>query len=279
MKKFKLSIVLGLLVVGGGSIAPAISGRLELPKIVRENLLKPVNAQINHQVDSKINSQVNPQVNPQADLLVNSLINSASNPEFNPQIIAQAPLNSPNSLSWLQREDIPPEFRELPSNVARSIGDRFRVVTRFFGQETFQLDRYSAFINPADLQVILAFSGNLPTQADQLDFDSTMRRLQQPAFQQQFLGILRQSALELPQVSILNYQPLPNLNQLANSSTGIRMTVQAGDRVWLMDIVPFRRSTVGALAVVIYPREVTNPFSVGTIAQRLDGRIIPSTLF
>lgn len=245
MKKFKLSVVLGLLVVGGGSIAP-------------------VNAQINNQVDPQSNSPTNPQANPQT----------------NPQIIAQAlPLAGGSSPSWLQREDIPPEFRELPSNVARSIGDRFRVVTRFFGQETFQLDRYSAFINPADLQVVLAFSGSLPTQTDQLDFDSAMRRLQQPAFQQQFLGLLRQSALELPQVSILNYQPLPNLNQLANSSTGVRMTVQAGDRVWLMDIVPFRRSTVGALAVVIYPREVTNPLSVGTIAQRLDGRIIPTALF
>jgi hypothetical protein len=276
MKKFKLSIILGLLVVGGGSIAPV---RLEIPEILdilEGNLLKPVNAQVNNQVDPQINLQLNPPINPQADLLVNSLITSQSNP----QIVAQAiPLSGSSSLSWLQREDIPPEFRELPGNVARSIGDRFRVVTRFFGQETFQLDRYSAFINPADLQVVLAFSGSLPTQTDQLDFDAAMRRLQQPAFQQQFLGLLRQSALELPQVSILNYQPLANLNQLANSSTGVRMTVQAGDRVWLMDIVPFRRSTVGALAVVIYPREVTNPLSVGTIAQRLDGRIIPSALF
>ncbi len=263
MKKFKLSIILGLLVVGGGSIAPEMLAIPEIPDLLRGILLNPVNAQVNNQVD------------PQVDLLVNSLINSQSNP----QIIAQAPLNGSSSPSWLQREDIPPEFRELPGNVARSIGDRFRVVTRFFGQETFQLDRYSAFINPADLQVVLAFSGSLPTQTDQLDFDSAMRRLQQPAFQQQFLGLLRQSALELPQVSILNYQPLPNLNQLANSSTGVRMTVQAGDRVWLMDIVPFRRSTVGALAVVIYPREVTNPLSVGTIAQRLDGRIIPTALF
>jgi hypothetical protein len=275
MKKIKLSIVLGLLVVGGGSIAPGMQERPEISEILEGNLLKPVNAQVNHLVDPQTNSQINPQ----ADLLVNSLINSQTNPEINPQIIAQVPLNGSNSLSWLQREDIPPEFRELPSNVARSIGDRFRVVTRFFGQETFQLDRYSAFINPADLQVVLAFSGSLPTQADQLDFDSAMRRLQQPDFQQRFLGLLRQSALELPQVSILNYQPLANLNQLANSSTGVRMTVQAGDRVWVMDIVPFRRSTVGALAVVIYPREVTNPLSVATIAQRLDGRIIPSTLF
>ena len=272
MKKFKLSIILGLLVVGGGSIAPVMLERPEIPDILEGNLLKPVNAQVNNQVDPQINLQINPQAN----LLVNSLINSQSNP----QIVAQAiPLSGSSSLSWLQREDIPPEFRELPGNVARSIGDRFRVVTRFFGQETFQLDRYSAFINPADLQVVLAFSGSLPTQTDQLDFDAAMRRLQQPAFQQQFLGLLRQSALELPQVSILNYQPLANLNQLANSSTGVRMTVQAGDRVWLMDIVPFRRSTVGALAVVIYPREVTNPLSVGTIAQRLDGRIIPSALF
>ncbi len=253
MKKFKLSIILGLLVVGGGSIAPGMLEKPEMPDLLGGILLKPVNAQVNNQGDL----------------------------QSNPQIIAQAiPLSGSSiSPSWLQREDIPPEFRALPDNVARSIGDRFRVVTRFFGQETFQLDRYSAFINPADLQVVLAFSGSLPTQTDQLDFDSAMRRLQQPDFQRQFLGLLRQSALELPQVSILNYQPLANLNQLANSSTGVRMTVQAGDRVWLMDIVPFRRNTVGALAVVIYPREVTNPLSVGAIAQRLDGRIIPSALF
>ncbi len=190
------------------------------------------------------------------------------------------PLGSPreDNLGLLQQEDVPPEFRVLPSSVARSIGDRLRVVTRFFGQENFQLDRHSAFVNPTDLQIVLGFTGSLPNQNDQIGFDATIRQLQQPQFQQQLLSLLRRNISELPQVSILDSQPLRNLNEVANSSTGVRMTVQFRNQVWLIDAVPFRRGGVGALAAVVYPRSVTNPLAVSTVSRRLDDRIIENSL-
>jgi len=183
-----------------------------------------------------------------------------------------------NNLGLLQQEDVPPEFRVLPSPVARSIGDRLRVVTRLFGQENFQLDRYSAFVNPTDLQIILGFSGSLPNQTDQLNFDSAMRQLQQPQFQQQLVNLLRRNLSELPQVDILDSQPLSNLNEVANSSAGVRMTVQFRNQVWRIDAVPFRRGGVGALAAVVYPRNVASPLGVSEVARRLDDRIIENSL-
>lgn len=212
--------------------------------------------------------------------LSSSVVNSAMNP-----VIAQAnPLITPlnpaldNNLGLVQQEDVPAEFRVLPSSVARSIADRLRVVTRFFGQETFQFDRHSAFVNPTDLQIVLGFTGSLPTQTDQLNFDSTVQQLPQPQFRQQLLSLLRRSALELPQVDILDSQPLGTLNSIPNSSTGVRMTVQFRNQVWLIDAIPFRRNGVGALAAVIYPRNVSNPLAVSGVARRLDGRIIENSL-
>ncbi len=217
-----------------------------------------------------------------------SLFNNAVNPVIQPsiaQVMAQGnspimPLSPPreNNLGLLQQEDVPPEFRVLPSPVARSIGDRLRVVTRLFGQENFQLDRYSAFVNPADLQIILGFTGSLPNQNDQLNFDSAMRQLQQPQFQQQLVNLLRRNLAELPQVDILDSQPLRNLNEVANSSAGVRMTVQFRNQVWRIDAVPFRRGGVGALAAVVYPRNVATPLAVSEVARSLDDRIIENSL-
>ena len=206
------------------------------------------------------------------------LVNLTTNP-----VMAQGnsmPLSLPqeNNPGLLQPEDMPPEFRVLPSPVARSIGDRLRVVTRFFGQENFQLDRYSAFVNPADLQIILGFTGSLPNQNDQASFDTTMRQLQQPQFQQQLVNLLRRNIAELPQVSIIDSQPLRNVNDVANASAGLRMTVQFRDQVWLIDAVPFRRDRVGALAAVVYPRNVASPLPVSAVARRLDDRIIENSL-
>jgi hypothetical protein len=209
---------------------------------------------------------------PLAHLLINP-VTAQGNPSALPLSSSQE-----NNAGLLQQEDMPPEFRALPNPVARSIGDRLRVVTRFFGQENFQIDRYSAFVNPADLQIILGFTGSLPNQNDQLSFDSTMRQLQQPQFQQQLVNLLRRNLSELPQVNILDSQPLRNVNEVANSSAGVRMTVQFRNQVWLIDAVPFRRGGVGALAAVVYPRNVASPLPVSAVARRLDDRIIESSL-
>ena len=210
--------------------------------------------------------------NPLVPLLINPAMAQGNSPAL--------PLSTPqeNNAGLLQQEDLPPEFRALPSPVARSIGDRLRVVTRFFGQENFQLDRYSAFVNPTDLQIILGFTGSLPNQNDQLSFDSTIRQLQQPQFQQQLVNLLRRNLSELPQVNILDSQPLRNVNEVANSSAGVRMTVQFRNQVWLIDAVPFRRGGVGALAAVVYPRNVASPLAVAAVARRLDDRIIENSL-
>lgn len=237
----KQSIFLSLLVVLFGTLATPASKEMALPNSLSSLFINPVMAQ------------------------------------GNSSVIPLSPLQE-NNLGLLQQEDVPPEFRVLPSSVARSIGDRLRVVTRFFGQENFQLDRHSAFVNPTDLQIILGFTGSLPSQNEQLSFDSTVRQLQQPQYQQQLVNLLRRNLSELPQVEILDSQPLRNLNEVANSSTGVRMTVQFRNQVWRIDAVPFRRGGVGALAAVVYPRAVANPLAVSTVARRLDDRIIENSL-
>jgi len=212
-----------------------------------------------------------------------SLIGSSINPAVQPVMAQDDPIipslnPSSDNLGLLRQEDVPAEFRLLPSPIARSISDRLRVITRFFGQENFQLDRHSAFVNPADLQVILGFTGSLPNQSDQFNFDSKIQQLQQPQFQQQLLGMLRRSSLELSQVEFLDSQPLGNISGVGNSAAGVRMTVQFRNQVWRIDAVPFRRGGVRALAAVVYPRNVASPLAALEIARRLDSRIVENSL-
>ncbi len=185
-------------------------------------------------------------------------------------------LEQPSGL--LTVDDVPSGFRELPPPVGGAIVNRVQNVTRFLDQTSLRLNRSSVFVNPDDLQLIMGLTGNLSSQPEQLNFDSFIRQLQTPQVQRQFLSLLRRNTLELQQVQVLDYQPLAGLNEIANSSTGMRLTVQLRDRVWRMDVVVFRRSSVGALAAVVYPQQVTAPVGVEEFARKLDARVVQVVL-
>lgn len=220
MKNSKISVILGLLALAGGAIAPEVIG-----------LSAPAMAQF-----------------------------SSSDPVRTTGVV--------------ERSDVPSEFRELPSTVAQSISDRLRLLTRFLGQDNFQFDRYSAFVNPTDLQVVLGFRGRLPSQTEQYNFDAAMQQLQQPQGQQELLNLLRRGTSDLFQINILDFQPLNNLNGVGDSSTGVKLTVQMRNQVWKIDMIPFRRGGVGALVAVVYPQSVSTPLSVVEVARKLDSRLL-----
>jgi hypothetical protein len=108
-----------------------------------------------------------------------------------------------------------------------------------------------------------------------------MQQLQQPQGQQELLNLLRRGTADLPQIDIVDFQPLENLNNLngvGDTSSGVKLTVQMRNQVWKIDMIPFRRGGVGALVAVVYPRNVTTPLSAVEVARKLDGRLLDEYL-
>ncbi len=171
-------------------------------------------------------------------------------------------------------EDLPPGFTQLPPEIAAQISSQLDFFRQQLGQGTLKPENFFAFVNQRDYQIVLGFTGSLPDQPGQANFDSTLQQLQEPEVRELLLSQLRERLKAFGEVKVTAYEPIPDLNNVANASTGITLGLEMQGRPLRMDMAAFRRDAVGAFTAVMYANGGQPVVGVGDVARKLDGRIV-----
>ncbi len=191
--------------------------------------------------------------------------------EIIPQLAAEKPAATE---AILRLEDLPTGFTELPPELATEVASRLDGLRQQLGQGNLKPENFFAFVNPQNFQIVLGFTGKLPNQQEQASFDSSLQQLQQPESQQQILNRIQEKLKTFGEIKVTEYSMLPEVNNLANASTGVSLGLEMRGQPLRMDFVAFRRNSVGAFTAVMYPKAGKPAVAVGDVARKLDGRIV-----
>ncbi|MBD1877926.1 MULTISPECIES: hypothetical protein [unclassified Coleofasciculus] len=186
-----------------------------------------------------------------------------------------APTTQPASSEVkLTLEDLPAGFQELPPDVAVEIASKLDVLRQQLTQANMKPENFFAFVNPENYQIVLGFTGNMPNQPEQANFDAGLQEMQNPQKQQQMLSLLRERLKAYQGLEVVEYKPLPELNNLGNASSGMTLALKIQQQPVRMDIAAFRRNSTGALTAVMYVNGKKPAVQVGDVVRKLDSRIL-----
>ena len=173
--------------------------------------------------------------------------------------------------------DLPPGFRELPKEVEPQIRPRFEALAQQLAQVGMKPGKFFVFVNPQTFQIVFGFTGTLANQPDLANFDASLKQLQEPEFQRQMIDQYREALKTSQGIEILEYGAIPDANNIAESSTGMSVSVSMQGQPVRLDVAAFRRSNIGAFTAIMYPNDQTPSLKVDAIARKLDDRIIESS--
>lgn len=174
----------------------------------------------------------------------------------------------------LTAEDLPPGFTALPPELAAEIASRLEVLREQLGQGSMKPENFFAFVNQQSFQLVLGFTGNLADEPQKANFDASLAQLKQPEGQQRMLGQLQDKLKTLAGINVTDYRGLPELNNLANASTGVTLALDMQGQPLRLDFAAFRRDTTGAFTAVLYTNGGQPAVKVDDVARKLDGRIV-----
>lgn len=196
-------------------------------------------------------------------------------PEPAQEAPAQAPTPAPASSNIkLTLEDLPAGFQELPPEVAAAIASNLEVLRQQLTQANIKPENFFAFVNQENFQIVLGFTGNMPSEPDRANFDASLQEMQNPEAQQKMLSLLRERLKGYQGLEVVEYKSLPELNNLGNASSGMSLALKLQQQPVRMDVAAFRRNRVGALTAVIYANGKQPLVPVGDVVRKLDGRIL-----
>ncbi|MEW6492117.1 MAG: hypothetical protein AB1589_06155 [Cyanobacteriota bacterium] len=187
------------------------------------------------------------------------------------QLVAQQA--APAQPATLTLEDLPPGFTELPPELAAKIASRLEVLREQMGQGNMKPENFFAFVNPKTFQVVLGFTGKFPNEAQQTSFDTNLQQLHQPEAQERTLSLLQENLKAFGSIKVTEYRALPELNNLANASTGIALALEMHNQPLRLDLAAFRRNSMGAFTGVMYANGQQPVIAVADVAQKLDHRL------
>lgn len=173
----------------------------------------------------------------------------------------------------LTLEDLPPGFTELPPELAANIASRLDVLGQQLTTGTMKPENFFAFVNPENFQIVLGFTGKLPNQAQQASFDTSLQQFKQPEVQQRTLSLLQDQLKTFGQVKVTECRAIPELDNLANASTGFAVGLEMRSQPLRLDLAAFRRNGTGAFTGVMYATGDRPAVAVGNVARKLDSRI------
>ena len=188
-------------------------------------------------------------------------------------VLQMAVEQSAPTQATLTLKDLPPGFTELPPEIATMLASRLEVIKQQLGQENMKPENFFAYVNPQNFQIVLGFTGKLPNQSEQASFDASMEKAKQPDVQQKTLSLLQEQLKTFGEVKVTEYRLIPELNNLANASTGMTLALEMKGQPLRFDVAAFRRNTMGALTGVIYANGEQPAIGVGDLARKLDQRI------
>jgi len=177
----------------------------------------------------------------------------------------------------LTLQDLPPGFKELPPEITAQIQTQFDILSTQLAKAGLKPEKYFAFVNPDNLQLVVGFTGVIPNQSDRANFDSTLKQMQQPEYQQQMITQIRQSIKPDQSIQIQEYATSPTANNIAETSTGMTVTVNMQGQPLRLDLAAFRRSNVGAFTAIMYRSGEKPTVNVDDVARKLDTRIVQTS--
>jgi len=189
----------------------------------------------------------------------------------NSPIIAQ---QISSSAAILTLEDLPPGFQQLPPALVSQLASQFKAFSQQLAPGDLNPDNFFAFLNPATFQVVLGFTGDVPEQSEQINFDTNLQKLEDPQAQEQVVDLLTEKLNEFGGIQIENYAPIPEMKTVADASAGMTMLVNMQGQPLRLDMASFRRNDVVAFTGVLYPNEQESLVQVGELANKLDERIV-----
>ncbi|MFB2878307.1 hypothetical protein [Floridanema aerugineum] len=174
----------------------------------------------------------------------------------------------------LTAQDLPAGFKELPPEITAQIQTQFEILSTQLAKAGMKPEKYFAFIDQKSLQIVVGFTGLISNQSDRANFDSTLKQMQQPEYQQQMIAQIRQSINSNQGLKILDYGMIPTVNNIADTSTGMTVAVDMQGQVLQLDLAAFRRSNVGAFTAIMYRKGDRPSVNLDAVARQLDTRIV-----
>lgn len=208
---------------------------------------------------------------------VNSAIFAQTTPEATQQLPAATttPAQTYNN-AILTVQDLPSGFQEIPPEIAKQIQSKFDVLSTQLAKAGMKPEKFFAFINQETLQMVVGFTGLIPNQSDQANFDATLKQMQQPEYQKQMINEIKETLTNSEQeIKIREYGTVLSVNNIAESATGMTVAIDSQGQVFQVDLAAFRRSNVGAFTAVLYPQEKRPTINLlDDVARKLDARIV-----
>lgn len=205
--------------------------------------------------------------------MTNNPVNAATPINSTSSTIPTISQASPSANVKLLLEDLPPGFQELPPELTASLASQFRLLTQQFQDANLNPNNLFAFVNPESFQIVLGFTSPL-AEDDWASFDTNLQHLQQPQIQQLLVSQIKQRLEGMGEINIVEYKPLPELNNFAHSSTGFTLGIDMEGTPLQLDMATFRRSEMIAFTGVMYLNGQTPLIHIGDVAQKLDDRIV-----
>ena len=199
------------------------------------------------------------------------IVQSGITEPANSQIIAQ---QTSLSAATLTVEDLPTGFQQLPPVLVSQFAGQFEAFSQQLALGNLNPENFFAFVNPATFQVVLGFTGDVPEQSEQMNFDTNIQKLNDPQTQEQMVDLLTEKLKEFGGVQIENYASMPEMKTVADASAGMTMLVNMQGQPLRLDIASFRRNDVVVFTGVLYPNEQESLVQVGDLVKKLDKRIV-----
>ena len=184
------------------------------------------------------------------------------------------PAASPVTLTL---QDLPAGFQEVPPEIKPQFAAQLENLKQALVQQNLQLDNSFVFVNPDQIQLVLGFTGMLRDQPQQAKFDAGLQELQQPEARQQLISKVQKGLQSVQGIEVVGYEALPELNNLADESTGMTLALKMQGIPVRMQIAGFRRSQVGSFTAVLYLDGAKPVLPVKDVVSKLDNRILQSS--
>lgn len=182
------------------------------------------------------------------------------------------------SAPTLSLQDLPPGFQEVPPQIKQRIAPWLEPFKQLLGRGNLPLNNFFAFVNLEKFEVVFGFTGLLPNQPLALaTFDTAVHRLQGTTARQQQISLVRKRLQAILGIELVEYSALPELNNLANASTGMSLALLLRGQPMRVDVAGFRRHTVGAFTAVLYLDGKPPLAPLSNLVSKLDNRILQSS--
>lgn len=182
------------------------------------------------------------------------------------------------SPATLTLEDLPPEFAPLPPTISSEIATQLQVLRQKLGQDTLKPDRFFAFVNPKDWQLVVGFAGTFADIDARSRFDASLQQLQQPESQQLVLNQIQEGLKALGEIQVRESGDRTELTHLGNTAAGMTLMLASESQSLRLDSIAFRRHGTGAFTAVMYAEGTQPLIAARDVAARLDRALLKNDI-